>query len=438
MHKLSLQSELFYVDNGDTFYPNIFVPPHHHKSYQFIATEIAGLLDKLNLKLIIPGEYDLALGPESFSELIKNKKYQVLFSNIESSSIPFIPEYQIELPGMTLLLLGIATTDLGGKFEFIELSKVLKNKIPEKKNDNLKIIVFSHLGMTTDKKMAEDFPAIDWIVGSHTQSFTQAAEVVGKTKIVQVLSKNHYLGEIKFDLTNGQSQFALHEVRDELKNELNPNPLAELLVKHHEALKEIQKEEQLKMMPEQAPKAAPAISSCVECHQKQVEFWQSTAHALAFQTLVKNNKDYDPQCIGCHSLHFGKPTGFSKRDDIVKLKEENQTKAYWAELETSFKNAGSIREMKTKQRVDLNQRWMKLDQKFEVTHNFANIQCFHCHNVASDHPFNTEPMPRMEHKSECLKCHTTDQSIHWYKSQQLDEKIFHEKLKSVTCPKDAK
>lgn len=48
---------------------------------------------------------------------------------------------------------------------------------------------------------------------------------------------------------------------------------------------------------------------CVECHDEAYQFWKSTPHAHAYQTLVDKKKQFNVQCIGCHVLGWEQPGG---------------------------------------------------------------------------------------------------------------------------------
>ena len=49
---------------------------------------------------------------------------------------------------------------------------------------------------------------------------------------------------------------------------------------------------------------------CGVCHQSEFETWRMTAHAHAFDTLIRHDAASDPECVGCHVVGFGKPGGF--------------------------------------------------------------------------------------------------------------------------------
>lgn len=48
---------------------------------------------------------------------------------------------------------------------------------------------------------------------------------------------------------------------------------------------------------------------CAECHEEAVRFWQKTAHAGAWQTLVKADKTFDSECVSCHVTGWRAPGG---------------------------------------------------------------------------------------------------------------------------------
>jgi hypothetical protein len=62
-----------------------------------------------------------------------------------------------------------------------------------------------------------------------------------------------------------------------------------------------------------AGSTAPAYTGsdrCMPCHQEEFGIWKRSTHARAFDTLVQNHQDFNPNCVGCHSIGFGKPNGF--------------------------------------------------------------------------------------------------------------------------------
>ena len=50
--------------------------------------------------------------------------------------------------------------------------------------------------------------------------------------------------------------------------------------------------------------------ACKGCHAAAYEVWSKSKHAGAYARLKSVNKDYDPNCIACHTVGFEKPGGF--------------------------------------------------------------------------------------------------------------------------------
>ena len=59
--------------------------------------------------------------------------------------------------------------------------------------------------------------------------------------------------------------------------------------------------------------------SCATCHATAVKAWQDSGHARAFATLVSFKADADPNCIACHTVGFGTPSGYRREFGETKL-----------------------------------------------------------------------------------------------------------------------
>jgi hypothetical protein len=63
---------------------------------------------------------------------------------------------------------------------------------------------------------------------------------------------------------------------------------------------------------------------CKKCHEHAYDIWDHSAHARAYDTLVKatrpSNRQFDGECIVCHTVGFGFETGFRNHKDTPTLK----------------------------------------------------------------------------------------------------------------------
>jgi hypothetical protein len=58
---------------------------------------------------------------------------------------------------------------------------------------------------------------------------------------------------------------------------------------------------------------------CLACHQSAAAVWKHSPHARAFATLMDPKADADPKCIGCHTVGFGRFSGYRREFGATKL-----------------------------------------------------------------------------------------------------------------------
>jgi hypothetical protein len=59
-----------------------------------------------------------------------------------------------------------------------------------------------------------------------------------------------------------------------------------------------------------AESAYTGSERCRPCHEKEYQVWSKSKHAHAFDILEKVHQDFNPTCVGCHSIGNGRSTGF--------------------------------------------------------------------------------------------------------------------------------
>jgi hypothetical protein len=329
----------------------------------------------------------------------------------------------------------------------------LKKNGYDENNKNHRLIVLSHSGISFDEKIAKRFKGIDWIVGAHTQSFFRFSKDIGKVKIGQVLSRNHYLGEISF---GNEDKYTVHEIRDELKDVLKPNEFLSFIDAHKAKMKEFQIKEQAMMSQvhsgETVQKKYITALSCIECHNDQGEHWKKTPHALAYATLLNANEYKNLNCIKCHSIGLGVDEGFNNAEDIFIVDEEVENKKavqqkFLAAYKKLVKPIESSRALSSEKTASYTEKILELERKHQITHNFSGVQCMHCHGMDVEHPFEEESKRNLVKinptslKNKCLGCHDPDQSPNWYTKndrglpEKPNWKVIDKYYKRFSCPK---
>lgn len=67
-----------------------------------------------------------------------------------------------------------------------------------------------------------------------------------------------------------------------------------------------------KPTPEPTPLKGSLVGAtvCQACHPKEYGDWKQTQHAHAYETLVKEKRQYDYDCVGCHTTGYKAEGGF--------------------------------------------------------------------------------------------------------------------------------
>lgn len=456
MHELKDKKSFLYVDTGDTFFQSNSLSKFQEKSKKYTALKLRDALNDLGLRYFVPGDQDFAAGIPFFNELMKDAKFEVIVSNIVDQAPIKIKKFAVlEVTDQKIFIIGL----IKPRLYKAEVSKWLtpiedgfKSALAEisangfsADNPNHKIVVLSHSGMGADEKLAKKYPIINWIIGAHTQNFHKNPDYVGETGITQVLSRNHYMGEVKFALSGKNISYTTHEIRDGLKDKVEKNPYTVFLQSLKSEVKKIQlKEEQQFSFSDGGPSRIPTSQSCIGCHEAQTEKWKSTAHSIAYITLMQTNEEAKPECIECHSVGYKDMGGFDKTTNmLVSENKKFDIKNYWNAFQKLNPPKGSIREMRGTKRVVFANKWLAHDDRFKITHNYANVQCLNCHDQKAEHPFDdSESKPQLSEvakgenmKNKCLNCHTPDQSPAWYENTRPKEQFITKQIEKVACPK---
>jgi hypothetical protein len=148
--------------------------------------------------------------------------------------------------------------------------------------------------------------------------------------------------------------------------------------------------------------------SCKECHAAIHESWAQTTHAIAMETLVRNEHDADPECVRCHTVGWEKDTlgrHWTRRASAFQTREKTPTLEH-----VGCENChgpGSLH-VKEPDRKDLFlPAWRSTAAAVEagkMWKDFGRAGCAVCHDIENSHGFNlpqgyeTEYRPKVDHR----------------------------------------
>ncbi|MCL2779197.1 MAG: hypothetical protein FWD73_14475 [Polyangiaceae bacterium] len=104
-------------------------------------------------------------------------------------------------------------------------------------------------------------------------------------------------------------RYAMRDVRDNLG--AAPAIKAQM-VAYYKYVNELNRTELAGHLPAKPSGGEPGyagVEVCTTCHQDSRVFWDKTAHARAYATLVTAYKEYNLDCVGCHVTGYDRPGG---------------------------------------------------------------------------------------------------------------------------------
>jgi hypothetical protein len=326
-----------------------------------------------------PGEVDLSWGVAELKKMGKKAKFPILLANLQDRKTRkpvFQPSLIKELGGIRVGLLGLVSDRFAGSltlqdketFKLAEPMEAAREVIEELKRKNCKvIIVLAHMEESEQKKLAETFREVYFVVSGHTRDMKRQPVGVNNAQIVAAGTRGEYLGQMDFflrDKSDGTHILSYYRIIA-LQGFYGDHPqTAKLVDKFRGDSKPLYLAENINPPPEKdaptesRPYAYPVSNFmgdpfCLSCHQLQQENWKRTGHAKAFQTLVHGQRASDHTCLPCHTTGFGEVPGFP---DVLE-----------------------------------------------------NVQCESCHGPRRGHPDDGKKGPTVSEKR-CLVCHTPAKS----------------------------
>ncbi len=430
-------------DSGDLFYPSSPVPPFLEKQWNLQAETLVEAYNQLQIDAFVPGELDFAAGFMQFEKLKSKAKFEFVCANlylkakgfassksdtIDSSKTYLNPYILLKKGGKKVAVFGLYDESLPLPDELqaknhLDIAKTLVHSLKGKAQV---IIAVTHLGLEKDIELVKQVSGIDAIFGAHSQSFLIVPQKVNDTLIFQTSLRGQHLGLF----SEGKNH--LYQIDDRFESESNKKNKMDVLVqqaklsiaKSNEELEaELGIKSDDKMLStvtdhknfiyqDRLVQSYQTFPKCIQCHIPQYDFYKNTAHAHAYDTLVKVKQNKNLDCLKCHTLGLNEVSGYKH---VKKLVYNAQEKIVSAE---PF--AQSLPRL-TSQDVA---KYSKV---------FINVQCEHCHGKAGNHPFESK-LVKTPNKEICLKCHTFDRAPKWYSNGKPNESLIKEKMKTIACP----
>lgn len=160
------------------------------------------------------GNHDFDRGAEVTRDWIKNIPVDMLVSNLKDATTGKLlpntaPSKVYDLNGVKVGLIGVTTQETVSilpkeKLEGLSIedpTSAVKVEVEKLKSQGIEVIgLVSHLGLPTDRKIADLVPELDFILGGHTHDFLEKPEQHGQTLIVHPGCFRQAIGHLDLDV----------------------------------------------------------------------------------------------------------------------------------------------------------------------------------------------------------------------------------------------
>lgn len=357
------------------------------------------------------GEYEMALPLDRAlaQYALNNDTPRVIADNVKDrDNLPGTGTWLVAQPRGSPLKVGVAAVvgpSVRGKVQdpnvrFSEVKDVLPGLLKEMNKHKPDLRVLLYQGLSKEAKACAaaipDFHVI--LCLSEFEEPASTPQRVGETMVVAPGHKGRYVGVVGVSRTGkAERPFDFHyqlasmsEDYETPADKVKDHAILSLMEQYAQELKRdnyLKKYGQTSHPIQVAQAKATYVGShtCEKCHANEYAVWHGSAHRHAYETLEKASRpslrQYDAECVVCHVVGFGYQGGFTEAERTPLLKGVGCESCHGpASLHVSDSKNAQFREA-------LNP-WKALPGEVEA-----------------------KRIGRIEQS--CVKCHDTDNDVHW-------------------------
>lgn len=299
-------------------------------------------MDKLGYDVVTLGEREFNFGQAFLLGTFKKTKIDVVSSNLvyADTKKPFVKPYVIrKMCNTRVAFFGLIGSDLKLRtlpsergLEIQDPIATAKALVPQLRKKADIVVLLSHIGLTEGQRLTLEVPGIDVMVFGHQPGlFREIAKTNGVINTrsgergqyipnIHLVVEDGKLSSYDGDLTTLDDKVPaddeMNKAVDAFNDEMNRRFSAAPAATNNQA-------------PQPVPVAADHYlgeKNCRRCHEAEYQMYSTEAHAQAFATLTKNQRDASPECLPCHVVGYGQPGGFASKTstpDLVNVQCEN-------------------------------------------------------------------------------------------------------------------
>ncbi|MHB8054656.1 MAG: bifunctional metallophosphatase/5'-nucleotidase [Candidatus Aminicenantales bacterium] len=206
-------ADVYYLSAGDNFTGNPIVD-----RYDPPGEPMLEIYNRLGLDLLGLGNHEFDYGWENLERYIARARFTALAANVQPPPGAF-PQLRPSVVlktknGLKIAVFGLIQVEAGSGlpstspmrikgFSFRDPFQTALDMKTLRPGNNV-LIALTHIGYDQDRRLAEQMPELDVIIGGHSHTRINPAEIVNGVLIAQTGSDNRYLGRVELLIRNGR------------------------------------------------------------------------------------------------------------------------------------------------------------------------------------------------------------------------------------------
>ncbi len=279
------------------------------------------------------GEKDLRLGLDYLKYVSDFSGAPLISANlIDYAGAPVFQQYVLSMPGsgqgdVAAAVIGIISAEFREEVESLnpdiileDYDTILEGLVEELRDKADVLILLTHANEDEAGAISERFPEIDLIIAGHVGDDPMPLPLgEGDTPILFAGTKGMHTGVARLDVSENKVELASYSV-EKLDGAIADSPRMLALLEGYQQM--IKAEGILESLPRIPHENAKFVGNhaCAQCHSLPAYRFGKSTHAHAFDVIAEKGRDYDPECVACHTVGFGYESGFISPDATPNLK----------------------------------------------------------------------------------------------------------------------
>jgi hypothetical protein len=275
---------------------------------------LAASLEVIGVAAATLGEHDLAQGMAWLQKHLPQVPVPIVATNVEGAQWASISKPYLRLNAGPVRVGVIGLLPKGPQVtDAVTAATQICAKLREQGVDM--IVALSSLGLRYSKKFMRKNLDVDLIVaaGQTLQSLvSEDVEPLGRGHLIQNHVQGGHIGVTTVTLPTqpGTRMKLTYKLTSLGWNRPSHTGVKTLMSQYDKSLKVINLKS-AGTLPALKPGQAfyVGVERCLECHEETKVFWDNDEHSKAWETLEKDGKTFDLECVGCHTTGYGKAGG---------------------------------------------------------------------------------------------------------------------------------